>query len=163
MPKAAVVTISDSVSGRTAEDRSGPAVAMALETAGYVVDGRGTVVDDTDAIAATIRHLAQSHDLVVTTGGTGVSPRDHTPQATEAVADYLVPGLAEEMRRAGREATPMAILSRGVVAVVGSCLVVNLPGSPAGATESLAAIIEVLPHALEQLAGRPGHPTSPAP
>ena len=159
MLKAAVITVSDSVSGGSAEDRSGPAVVAALERAGFLVEGRELVVDDLDAIVATVRRLASSHDLVVTAGGTGVSPRDNTPQATEALADYLVPGLAEEMRRAGRESTPMAILSRGVVAAVGRCLVVNLPGSPAGATESLAAIIDVLPHALEQLAGRSGHPT----
>ncbi|MEA2645871.1 MAG: hypothetical protein QOE92_954 [Chloroflexota bacterium] len=156
-----MVTVSDSRSGRTGVDVSGPAVEAALEAAGFTIDGRGSVVDDLDAIRVMVQRLAGSHDLVVTTGGTGISPRDHTPQATEALADYLVPGMAEEMRRAGRESTPMAVLSRGHVAVVGRCLVVNLPGSPAGATESLAAIIDVLPHALDQLAGEPGHPTAP--
>ena len=100
---------------------------------------------------------AARHPLVVTTGGTGLTPRDVTPQATRAVVDYEVPGLAEAMRAAGRATTPFADLSRGVVGVRGGCLIVNLPGSPRGALESLEAVVAVLDHALDTLAGPYDH------
>jgi molybdenum cofactor synthesis domain-containing protein len=128
-------------------------VADALTGAGIEVVERASVADDVDALQSELVRLSKVAELVVTTGGTGLGPRDRTPKATAAVADYLVPGLAEEMRRAGRQSTPMAVLSRGVAAVCGRSLILNLPGSPAGAVESLTAVLPVLPHALEQLAG----------
>ena len=115
--------------------------------------------DDQPGIEVAIVTAAATHALVVTTGGTGLTPRDVTPQATLAVIDYEVPGLAEAMRAEGRRFTPMAALSRAVVGVVGRSLVVNLPGSPRGAIESLDAIADVLDHALETLAGPYDHGT----
>jgi molybdenum cofactor synthesis domain-containing protein len=150
---AAIITVSDRVSSGEAEDRSGPAVAAALADGGFEVVSAATVADEADAIAAEIRRAATSAHLVVTTGGTGLGPRDHTPEATTSVADYLVPGIAEEMRRAGRFTTPMALLSRAVAGVVGRSLVINLPGSASGALESLEAVADILPHALDVLGG----------
>jgi molybdopterin adenylyltransferase len=155
--RAAVITISDRVSSGVAEDRGGTVVADALREAGYVVVESVVISDDVDGIEAELRRLARYVDLTVTTGGTGLGPRDRTPEATTAVADYLVPGIAEEMRRAGRTSTANAILSRGVAAVVGSNLVLNLPGSPAGAGQSLSAVLEVIPHALDLLQGHTEH------
>lgn len=155
-----MVTISDRVSSGQSEDGSGPVVVGALRAAGYEVVEASVVPDDPSRIEAELRRLASAVDLTVTSGGTGLGPRDRTPEATAAAADYLVPGLAEEMRRAGRASTPMAILSRGVAAVIGHNLVLNLPGSPAGARQSLDAVIEVLPHALDLLAGNTEHEKS---
>jgi molybdenum cofactor synthesis domain-containing protein len=111
------------------------------------------VPDDRPRIEATLVAAATRHRLVVTTGGTGLTPRDVTPQATLAVVEYEIPGIAEAMRADGRRHTPMAALSRGVVGVLGGSLIVNLPGSPKGALESLESVVEVLDHALETLAG----------
>ena len=121
---------------------------------------RALVSDDRSAIEAALRDGAGRHALIVTTGGTGLTPRDVTPQATTAVIDYEVPGMAEAMRAAGRAKTPFADLSRGVVGVAGRTLVVNVPGSPKGAIESLDAIVAVLDHALETLAGPHDHGTT---
>lgn len=148
-----VITVSDRVSVGEAEDLSGPAVADALVRHGFAVAGSMTVRDDVEAIVAAIGEAAASTNLVVTTGGTGLGPRDRTPEATSAIADFLVPGIAEAMRAAGVASTPMAMLSRGLAAAVGRGLVVNLPGSPAGAVESLEAVVAVLPHAIQVLAG----------
>lgn len=151
-----VLTVSDGVAAGTREDLSGAALGRRLTTLGARVD-RAVVPDDEDRIRAAILAAAASHEIVVTTGGTGLTPRDVTPQATRAVVDYEVPGLAEAMRAAGRVATPLADLSRGVVGVAGRALVINVPGSPRGATESLQAIEPVLAHAVETLAGPHDH------
>ena len=150
-----MITVSDRCAAGEAEDRSGPAVAELLEAAGFEVIGRQVIPDEIDEIRAALHEAGA--DLVVTTGGTGLAARDVTPQATLGEIDYEVPGLAEEMRRAGRESTPMAILSRGVAGVRGRSLIVNLPGSERGATESLAAVLPALGHALQLLAGRTAH------
>lgn len=156
MRRAVVLTASDGVAAGAREDRSGAVVAARLSELGFAVD-QVLVADEIDEISAALAQAAASHPLVVTTGGTGLTPRDVTPQATLRVIDYAVPGLAEAMRAAGRASTPMADLSRAVVGVRGGTLIVNLPGSPTGALESLAAIEAVLDHALETLAGPYDH------
>ena len=154
---AAVLTVSDSVALGSRVDASGPAVAAALEQAGFAVVAREIVPDERPVIEAALTRLAASVELVVTTGGTGVAERDVTPEATRAVCQRLVEGVAERMRSEGARKTPLAALSRGLCGVCGRTLVLNLPGSPAAATESLAAVIEILPHALELLRGKTGH------
>ena len=150
-----MITVSDRCAAGEAEDRSGPALVSMLESAGVKVVGRSLVPDEMDRIRAALRDAVA--DLVVTTGGTGLAVRDVTPQATALEVDYQVPGIAEEMRRAGTASTPLAILSRGLAGVRGRTLVLNVPGSEKGATESLAAVLPVLDHALRQLAGQTGH------
>jgi molybdopterin adenylyltransferase len=163
-PASAVLTVSDGVSEGVREDASGGALSEALEAAGFPVATRMVVPDDAGRIGAAIRTLAGEARLVVTTGGTGLGPRDVTPEATLAVIDKEVPGLSEAMRAAGRSSTPMADLSRGVVGALGSSLVVNLPGSQRGAVESLEAVLPAIPHALELLSGRTAHgPAAPPP
>jgi molybdopterin adenylyltransferase len=154
-----VLTISDRGAAGERDDASGAAVAARLIALGFKVR-REVVADDRATIESVLRSAATDHSLVVTTGGTGLTPRDVTPQATLAVVDYEVPGLAEAMRAEGRRHTPMADLSRAVVGVLGRTLIVNLPGSPKGAMESLEAIIPVLDHALETLAGPFDHVSS---
>ncbi|CAN5282654.1 hypothetical protein BH20ACT24_BH20ACT24_21480 [soil metagenome] len=156
--RVAVITVSDGVARGVREDASGRAVADLLEGAGFDVIRRVVVADERGAIEPLLRGLADDGmPLVVTTGGTGLGPRDVTPEATRAVIDREAPGLAEEMRAAGRGSTPMAALSRGLVGSLGCTLIVNLPGSERGARESLSSILPVLPHALELLGGGTVH------
>jgi cyclic pyranopterin phosphate synthase len=153
--EAVVVTCSTRSAAGERDDASGPALVRALRDAGFdVAPEPVTVPDDELAIADLLRDLADGgHRLIITTGGTGLTPSDVTPAATRAVIDRDAPGLAELMRAAGVASTPMAALSRGVVGARGATLIANLPGSPRGATESLVALLPVLRHAIDQLAG----------
>jgi molybdenum cofactor synthesis domain-containing protein len=159
--RVAVVTVSDGVTQGTRADESGDAAERLLRGAGLEIADRSAVPDERPQIEARLRALAEAGiALVVTTGGTGFGPRDVTPEATRAVIDREAPGLAELMRRAGLEKTPMAALSRAVAGSLGSTLILNLPGSPKGVRESLEAVLGVVPHALELLSGATGeHPT----
>ena len=156
--KAHVITVSDGVTAGTREDVSGPALQNLLRQAGLQVSDPEVVPDTheriTDAIVAAVVGGA---DLVVTTGGTGLGPRDVTPQATSMLIDYEVPGLSELMRSVGAVKTPMAVLSRGVAGVRGHTLILNVPGSMKGATESLEAVMPVLGHAIQLLHGNTRH------
>ncbi len=153
--RVAIVTISDSVAQSKREDRSGPAVRERCEKLGWTVSATRIVADDESAIRSTLSELADSGtvDLILTAGGTGIGPRDVTPEATAAVAEKLIPGLAEFMRSAGQRSTPRAVLSRAVAAVRRQSLILNLPGSPKGAVESLDAVADLLPHAVDVLRG----------
>ncbi len=155
---ASVITISDRCFAGTREDLSGPDVARLLAEAGASDCSSVIVPDEQDQIVAAIRSaVAGGSALVVTTGGTGLAPRDVTPEATCAICERLVPGLAELIRTEGAKHTPFAALGRGVCGTLGSALVINLPGSPAGAESSLRAVLPLLPHALDLLAGQTTH------
>ena len=157
MPTAAVLTISDSASQGKREDVSGPAVVAILTEKGFTVISTDVVPDDPGRIAATLILMAEVAQLVVTTGGTGLSPRDITPEATASVCDKQVPGIAELMRTEGLKQTPLASLSRAICGVRGKSLILNLPGSPKGAAASLNAVLHLMPHALELLEGKTEH------
>jgi molybdenum cofactor synthesis domain-containing protein len=156
---AAVVTISDSVHRGTRVDRSGPAVRDRLEQLGWRVSVMETIPDEGELIGQRLAALADGMlvSAIFTTGGTGVTPRDVTPEATRAVLDKELPGLGELMRSQGRAFTPLAALSRATAGTRGKVLIVNLPGSPKGAVESLDAIVDLAPHILELLNGQTGH------
>ncbi len=154
---AAVVTVSDSCSRGEKIDLSGPAVVKALERRGFLVAGCALVADERNLIQEKLVEFCRTVRLVVTTGGTGIASRDVTPEATRAVCDRLIEGIAEQMRAEGIRKTPFAALSRAVCGVHGTTLILNLPGSPSGAVESLEAVVDLLPHALELIAGKTEH------
>ena len=153
--RVAVLTVSDSVSRGERQDRSGPAVAERCRALGWQVVSCEAVSDDREPLEKRLATLADSAsvDLVLTTGGTGVGPRDTTPEATAALCQRILPGLAELMREKGRAKNPRAALSRAIAGVRECALIVNLPGSPRGAVESLDAVADLLPHAVEVLHG----------
>ena len=154
---ARILVVSDTVTSGQSEDRSGPELEASLGANGFVVDARRVVPDGVQSVADALREMCDGFNgLLVTTGGTGFSPRDLTPEATRAVIDREAPGLAEAMRRVN----PLGRLSRAVAGTRDRALILNLPGSPGGAIECLAAVIDVVPHALELLDGaRPHRPT----
>jgi len=155
MTTAAVITISDKSFVGAREDKSGPLLAESLAALGFEVTYQAILMDEQAQIEALLRDLADNFeiDLIVTTGGTGAAPRDVTPEATKAVIDREMPGLAELLRMEGRKATPFAVLSRGVAGIRGGSLIVNLAGSPKAVREGMEIIGPVLPHALQMLAG----------
>ena len=163
--RAGVLTISDKASKGERIDTSGAAIGELLTTIDATIERSEVVPDERPQIAATLRAWADSDelDLIVTTGGTGLSPRDVTPEATAEAIERPVPGLGELMRSAGLKHTPMAALSRGVAGVRGRCLILNLPGSEKGVRESLSAVLDILPHGVELLRGRIGDHAAPSP
>jgi len=150
--KAAVLTVSDGVHHGTRDDRSGDTLAELLTAEGFVVERR-VVPDDTEVITAAIVELSSDNRLVLTTGGTGFTPRDVTPEATRPVLEREAPGIAEAIRADARTRTPHALLSRGVAGLIGSTLVVNLPGSPGGCRDGFAVLQPALVHGLELAEG----------
>ena len=154
---AAVVTVSDSSSRGERADLSGPATAELLRQHGFEITHQEIVPDDQPVIEAALLRLAKQVQLIVTTGGTGIAARDVTPEATRAVCSKLIDGIPEKMRSHGLANTPFAVLSRGLCGIRGQALILNLPGSPTGAVQSLEAVIDILPHAVDLLAGKTGH------
>jgi molybdopterin adenylyltransferase len=155
---AIVITVSDRCFAGTQTDLSGPSLAILLLAAGAQVLEALTVPDDLSHLTLTLRAAASRAALILTTGGTGLAPRDITPEATLAVCDRLVPGLAELIRQDGAHHTPYAALSRGICGIAHNSLILNLPGNPRGAETSLTAVLPLLPHALDLLAGNTEHP-----
>lgn len=153
--RVSILTVSDSVSSGKYEDRSGPAVLQRCLQLGWETVACSVLADDRPAIEAFLKQTADSNsvDLILTTGGTGLGPRDVTPEATMAVSDRLIPGFPEQMRAAGAKKTSRAILSRAVAGIRGSTIILNLPGSPKGAADSLDAVADLLPHSVAVLHG----------
>ena len=156
---AIVLTVSDRCFAGTQMDLSGPAIVRILSEAGAEILETLTLPDELDQLAPALRDAATRASLVLTTGGTGLAARDITPEATLAVSSRLVPGIAELIRQDGARHTPFAALGRGVCVVADHCLILNLPGNPKGAESSLRAVLNLLPHALDLLAGQTEHPT----
>jgi molybdenum cofactor synthesis domain-containing protein len=156
--KAIVITVSDSCFQGLRTDRSGPAVALRLQQAGFDVGENVVVPDEEDQIAAEIRRQAARAPLIVTTGGTGIALRDVTPEATRQVCDRILDGFGEHMRREGLKETPLAPMSRTVSGTLGTTLIVNVPGSPRAAITSLEAVLHLIQHALVLLSGNTDHP-----
>ena|SRR5437868_4730510 len=154
---AAVVTVSDSCARGEREDKSGPAVAQLLEKLKFAIVAREVVPDDFIKIQNLLIRLSREVQLIVTTGGTGIAARDVTPEATTAVCERLLPGVAERMRSEGSKKTVFAALSRGVCGARGKALILNVPGSPKGAAESVEAVADLLPHAIALLRGETSH------
>jgi len=159
MIRVAIVTVSDSTIAGTREDRSGPALETHVLGLGWTIVSKNVVPDERDQIAALMASLADGGgvDVILTTGGTGLAPRDVTPEATRTIADREVPGFGEIMRSEGRKSTRFAALSRGGAATRGSALIVNLPGSPRGAVDSLVAVADLIPHSVDLLQDRTQH------
>ncbi len=155
--RAHVITVSDGAYHGTRQDTSGPALVEMLQAGGFEVSGPEVLPDSVERITVAIMAASGGNDVIVTNGGTGLGPRDVTPQATAALLDYEVPGIAEEIRRAGVASVPMAALSRAIAGVRGRTLVINVPGSPTGATQSLEAVMPVLSHAVQLLRGDTAH------
>ena len=163
MIRAALVTVSDSVTAGTREDRSGAVLRARVEALGWQVTAQEIVPDELDRIASVLTRLADSGQvsLILTTGGTGIAARDITPEAARSLIEREIPGLGEMMRAEGRKLTPFAALSRSMAGVRGQVLIVNLPGSPKGALESLDAIVQLIPHIIDLIEGRTGHGNVP--
>lgn len=152
-----MITISDSCFTGRRQDVSGPAVAARLEQAGFSLNAPLVLPDEMDRIAQALRQSTAKNRLIVTTGGTGIAARDVTPEATLSVCERVLDGFAERMRSEGLKNTPMAPLSRAVSGTLGSTLIINLPGSPAAAIQSLESVLGLIPHALALLSGDTGH------
>jgi len=151
--RALAVTASNRAAAGTYEDRGGPLIVAALRELGFRVDGPAVVADGEPVGRALREAVAAAYDLVVTTGGTGISPTDRTPEVTREILDYEIPGIAEAIRAAGREQVATAALSRGVAGVCGRTLVVNLPGSTGGVKDGLAVLAPLVVHAVDQIRG----------
>ena len=160
MPTTIVITVSDSAFNGKREDLSGPAVSDRLDAAGFKVLGSAIVADDHAQIKDAILDACRTADLIVTTGGTGVAPRDITPEVTREVCEKLIDGVPERMRAEGLKHTPLAPLSRAICGTRGNRLILNLPGSPKGAVQSLEAVLDLLPHIIDLLHGKTDHPKS---
>jgi len=154
---AAVVTVSDSRSRGNGVDLSGPAVAEVLRKGGFQIVAEKIVPDEFSSIESLLKELAGNVGLIATTGGTGVAPRDITPEATRAVCGRIIEGVAEQMRQAGSKQTRYAVLSRGICGIRDQTLILNLPGNPRGAVHSLEAVLDLLPHILDLLIGNTQH------
>lgn len=161
MPTAIVITVSDSAFNNVRQDLSGPSVSDRLDVAGFKLLGSAIVPDDHAQIKDALLDASSRADLVVTTGGTGIAARDITPDVTRSVCDKIVEGVSEQMRNQGLNHTPLAVLSRAVCGTLGKTVILNVPGSPKGAVESLEAVIELLPHMIELLHGNTSHDKAP--